>query len=336
MRQQVASFDWAANPLGPQEGWCPELRTVVEQVLDSGFPKAVCWGPSLITIHNDAFRPILGDKPNALGRPFYDVWAEAWDEIGPIANKAKRGESTFISDFPLTINRSGEPEDCHFTFCYSPLRLNDGSVGGMLDTVVETTATVAARANLEVANKELAHRLKNTLAIVQAVASQTLRRQCEPDAYTSFSKRLQALAHAHDVLLAQNWAQGSFRETIRDALGPTVSPERLHLTGPDFPIGSRTTMTLSMMLHELGSNAAKYGAMTTGDGTIAIEWTLENDQLVLHWVEAGGPEVAPPSQTGFGSRLIAMGLGGGSSANISFPPEGMEMKLTAPMTDLAH
>jgi hypothetical protein len=96
--------------------WPPELATVVAQVLDLHFPKALCWGPDLITIYNDAFRPILGDKPEALGRPFSEVWAEVWSDIGPIAQRAMEGTSTFIENYPLIIDRGNGPEQAYFTF----------------------------------------------------------------------------------------------------------------------------------------------------------------------------------------------------------------------------
>src|SRR4051794_20675278 len=134
MARMVREFDWAATPLGPQASWPLELKTAVNILLESRFPKAIVWGPALVTIYNDAFRPILGDKREALGRSFADVWAEAWDDIGPIAERAFAGEATFVEDFPLVIDRSGRPEQAWFTFCYSPVRLADGTVAGMMDT----------------------------------------------------------------------------------------------------------------------------------------------------------------------------------------------------------
>jgi hypothetical protein len=113
-------------------------------MLASRFPIYLVWGPRLITIYNDAFRPLLGAKPEALGRPFSEVWSEAWEEIGPIAERAFAGEATFIEDFPLTVERNGYPEEAFFTFCYSPVRDEVGRVAGFLDTVVETTAKVLA------------------------------------------------------------------------------------------------------------------------------------------------------------------------------------------------
>jgi hypothetical protein len=111
-------------------------------VLCLAFPQAIVWGPHLITLYNDAFIPILGDKPYALGRPFNQTWHEVWDQIGPIASAAFEGHATFIENYPLVIERGAGREQAYFTFCYSPIRDPLGKVVGLLDTVTETTATV--------------------------------------------------------------------------------------------------------------------------------------------------------------------------------------------------
>lgn len=335
MRQMVDGFDWSATPLGERGTWPSELEYAVQQLLDSKFPKALAWGASLTTIYNDAFRPILGKKPEALGRPFSSVWAEAWDEIGPIADAAFNGQSTFIEDFPVVINRNGAPERAYFTFCYSPVRLRNGRVGGMLDTVVETTRTVEVQQELKLANEELAHRLKNSLAIVQAIAHQTLRAN-DPEAYDSFSRRLEALGHAHTVLLQQNWSAGSMVRAVADSLKPNVDMDRVSISGPDIAIGSKSSMALSMMLHELSTNAAKYGAMSNADGRVEVCWTVTGHELNFDWVETGGPPVSPPAKTGFGSRLIKRGLGSSSKGELSFPAEGVRFKISVPVADLAR
>jgi len=117
MAKAVRAYDWHASVLGPLEAWPSSLKIAVGMMLNSTFPKCIVWGPELITIHNDAFLPILGDKPLALGRPFSDVWSEAWEAIGPIAARACAGEATFIEDFPLVVDRHGYPEQAYFTFC---------------------------------------------------------------------------------------------------------------------------------------------------------------------------------------------------------------------------
>ncbi len=199
MGARVRAHDWAATPLGPLEAWPPSLRTAVGMVLGSKFPACLVWGPHLTTIHNDAFRPILGAKPEALGRPFSEVWSEAWHEIGPIAGRALAGEATFIEDFPLAVERGGHPEEAFFTFCYSPVRDEAGRVAGFLDTVVETTGKVLAE-----------------------------RRQAF---LLRLEERLRGLADPHGVTLAAAGALGGHLGAARagygeiDAAGETVTVE---------------------------------------------------------------------------------------------------------------
>ena len=149
MAECIRNHDWATTPLGPLEHWPDALKTSVALCLASRFPQAVLWGPQLLTLHNDAFAQILGQKPLALGKPFSDVWQEAWADIGSMAQRALAGEAVFIEDFPLIIDRNGGPERAYFTFCYSPIRGHDGKVLGMLDTVTETTASVLANQRLK-------------------------------------------------------------------------------------------------------------------------------------------------------------------------------------------
>lgn len=123
------------------------------------------WGPERITLHNDAFLPLLGRNPLAQGQPFDEVWQEAWPAIGPFAERAYAGEATFIEDFSLVVHRSGFSEQTYFTFCYSPIRDDNGHVAGFLDTVIETTAKVRAEQRAKLINAELAHRIQNMLTI---------------------------------------------------------------------------------------------------------------------------------------------------------------------------
>jgi len=149
MAERIRNHDWATTSLGPLEQWPDALKTSVALCLASRFPQAVLWGPQLVTLHNDAFTPILGQKPLALGKPFSEVWQEAWADIDSMAQRALAGEAVFIEDFPLVIDRNGGPERAYFTFCYSPIRGHDGKVLGMLDTVTETTASVLANQRLK-------------------------------------------------------------------------------------------------------------------------------------------------------------------------------------------
>lgn len=174
MADRIRNHDWAGSPLGPLDTWPDVLKTTVALCLASRFPQAVMWGEQLITLHNDAFTPILGDKPSALGRPFSEVWHEAWPDIARMAARALGGEAVYIEDFPLIINRRGIPERAYFTFCYSPIRGHDGQVLGMLDTVTETTTSVVAN-----------HRLNFLDSLSRAAAEAT-----DPDRILATTTRL--------------------------------------------------------------------------------------------------------------------------------------------------
>ena len=329
MAQAVRAFDWASTPLGPAEQWPVELRTAAGLVLESGFPKALMWGPSLTTIYNDAFRPILGSKPEALGRSFHDIWAEAWDVLAPIAARALAGEPTFIENFEVELDRFGQLESGWFTFSYHPVRMADGSVGGVMDTVVETTATVRAQREAAMLRDELGHRLKNTLAIVQSIASRTFDDRRGMDA---FQARIRALGEAHDVLLQQQWTAAPIQRIV-DAL-LAVHGQRIDIAGPDVQLGPRSTVALSLVLHELATNAVKYGALSNSTGRVSLHWDLEANDLRMYWRESGGPAVVVPAQLGFGSRLIDMGLSGTGRVERRYPASGVEVDLRVARGDL--
>ncbi|UXN67875.1 sensor histidine kinase (plasmid) [Devosia neptuniae] len=306
MAEIVRTFDWSSTPLGPITNWPSPLRTVVNLMLESDFPKAIAWGPDLITIHNDAFLPILGEKPSAVGRPFSQVWSEAWDIIGPIAQDAFAGESTFIEDFPLIIERSSAPEQAYFTFCYSPIRGDDGQVMGMMDTVIETTQGVVARQTEAVLHKELAHRIKNVMAVTGAVVNSTLRHARTLDeARESIGNRLAALGKAQDMVT--DIGQGSeLSQLIRTGLAPyRLDWDRIGLSGPLVNLPSTQVIPFSLIIYELATNAAKYGALSSADGHLNISWSIsEQRQFSFRWKEGGLSGLREASRTGFGSQLL--------------------------------
>lgn len=144
MGRLVRSTDWSRTPLGPPENWPKSLKTMLGVVLGSRFPMLLWWGPDLLHLYNDAYRPILRDKhPASLGAPAARVWAEVWDVAGPMARSVQEGgQATWIEDLQLFINSEGIAEETYFTFSYSPVPGDDGRVGGVLNTVQETTAKV--------------------------------------------------------------------------------------------------------------------------------------------------------------------------------------------------
>jgi PAS domain S-box-containing protein len=156
MGARVRAHDWSTSPLGSIRVWPQSLRTALSVMLSSAFPSYLAWGPGLISFYNDAYVPILGTKPDALGRPFQEVWSEVWDQIAPITARAMAGEASYFEDFPFTLVRTGSPEQTWFTFSYSPIRDESGGVGGVLCTVHETTARIVGERERERLLQELA------------------------------------------------------------------------------------------------------------------------------------------------------------------------------------
>ncbi len=139
----MRAMDWSASPLGDPTGWPQSLRAVVSLILNSRFPMFVAWGPKLGFLYNDAYAAILGPRhPDAIGLPFRDIWPEIWSDIGPLVDRALAGEASFSEDLPLLMRRRGYDEQTWFTFSYSPVRDESGSVGGMYCACTETTSQV--------------------------------------------------------------------------------------------------------------------------------------------------------------------------------------------------
>jgi PAS domain S-box-containing protein len=143
----IRATDWTDTPLGSRDRWPLSMRTVVNLVVESQFPMALLWGPELILLYNDAYRAIAMDRhPRALGRPTREIWPEVWQISEPIfAATLRRGETTYLEDSLFPIDRQGRRDEAFFTLCYSPVRVEDGSVGGCLVTLLETTRRVRER-----------------------------------------------------------------------------------------------------------------------------------------------------------------------------------------------
>ncbi|WP_128563566.1 hybrid sensor histidine kinase/response regulator [Methylobacterium crusticola] len=152
----MRAHDWSASPLGPPESWPAPLQMTVSLMLGSAFPMFVAWGPGLGFLYNDAYIDVLGRKhPSALGGRFREIWEEIWSDVEPLVQRAMAGEATFSEDLPLRMQRKGFEEDTWFTFSYSPVREQDGTVGGMFCACTETTARVRAQAELQRREHEL-------------------------------------------------------------------------------------------------------------------------------------------------------------------------------------
>ncbi|MGX7707456.1 PAS domain-containing protein [Methylobacterium sp. Gmos1] len=217
-----------------------------------------------------------------------------------------------------------------------------GAFEGFAAVSHDISARKAAEAQQEILNRELSHRLKNTLAMVQAIAVQTLRNATDPAAAReALVARLVALGKAHDILLTGEGESADLRAVLEGALAihDDGRPGRFRLAGPPVQCGARAALSLALMAHELATNAVKYGALRMPEGYVTLDWTvdgLDAPVLALRWQEHGGPPVTPPTAKGFGSRLIERGLAGTVDGEVAthYPPEGVVCTLTAPLEEL--
>lgn len=329
MPQIIEEFDWAATPLGPRSGWSDALRTTYDIMMGTGFATCATWGPEQTFIYNAAYIPFLGKRhPDALGKPIAEVWHDVWDDIRPLVAKATAGERVYMEDMHLVMTRNGYPEDTYWTFSYSPLRDGD-QIMGMLDIAVETTTRVVAERDGALMMGETMHRLKNTLSVVLAIARQSLRGVSEKAAVYGFEQRLQALASAHDVLHRQDWSSADLEALIDAALAKLTDRSGYDLEGPPLKVSARVAQNVSLVFHELATNAIKHGAWSGGAGRVAVSWRLDAEQVRLEWRERGGPSVVSPEKKSFGSKLISGGLAGSGGVETHYHPEGLVVIFTA-------
>ncbi|OPY95419.1 histidine kinase [Bradyrhizobium sacchari] len=219
-------------------------------------------------------------------------------------------------------------------------------IGGILLLIGLTfavrMATTIARGEMlhDLLIEELNHRVKNTLALMQAIAVQTFR-SASRDERAKFEGRLGALAEAHNLLSQEKWAGSELRDVIARALRPFLlsNPDRIRMAGPAVPLSPRFAVVLSMIVHEIATNAAKYGALSNETGRVTLEWEVISEapkpRLRLIWTEMGGPPVTAPVQRGFGSRLIERSardqLGG--EATVDFLPRGVVCTVTCTLDE---
>ncbi|MGQ0443730.1 MAG: sensor histidine kinase [Beijerinckiaceae bacterium] len=241
----------------------------------------------------------------------------------------------------LRVRKDGSPVEISLTV--SPIKDSASHVIGASKIARDITERRRIEKHRTVLINELNHRVKNTLATVQSLASQTLRNaKSTADAREVLDARLLALAKAHDVLTREHWTGAGLNEVITEAID-AHSGERqaigVHAGGPDLRLRTKSALALSMALHELATNAVKYGALSAATGTVAIDWRIADDnppRFRLRWTETGGPPVEEPRRRGFGSRLVEAGLAQdlGGEVRLHFEKSGLICTIDAPSRKL--
>ncbi|WP_164467424.1 sensor histidine kinase [Caulobacter flavus] len=304
------------------------LMAVIEQVPVGVILAAIPGGELLV--YNTASSRIMGH--DMLGQTLEDYGSYGGvHEDGrayepheyPTARAVLHGET--VVDEPLRYRR---PDGELVTLSVSATPIDTPYDSYALCTFTDETRYLAALERATLLNNELSHRIKNLLATIQAISAQTFGSSPLRD---TFEQRLTALAAAHDLITGAAWA-GSLEELVRTALDPFLPGGRIGIEGPFVQLDDVQAVPFALALHELATNAAKYGALSGETGRVEIRWSLdEPDALSFEWREIGGPPVSPPSRRGFGSRMIERSLAGElkGSASLDFRREGLVCAIRA-------
>ena len=298
-----------------------------------------------VTTWNTGAARILGwQDDEILGRPVPVIWTPEDRVSGvPEAEMATALAKGRAQDERWHLRKDGSRFWANGLLM--PLRGDDGALLGFLKILRDRTAEREAEERRELLINELNHRVKNSLATVQSVAVQTLRNAKDTqEASALFEARLMALARAHDVLTQESWEGARLKAIVAGAVAPfqALADDRFDVKGPDVWVSPQFALALAMALHELGTNAVKYGALSNGSGRVEVVWSApgrgSGRRLILDWRESGGPPVKAPERRGFGSRLIERSLANdlGGEARLEFAPTGLvctiEAKLDWPAT----
>jgi PAS domain S-box-containing protein len=307
--------------------------------------------PALIWMTDETAEVVFANMhfDHLFGRPAAEMAGGGWESIVHPPD-LPAFQATFREAFEhrrpfraemRVVDRNGE---IRWLRCEGVPRLDDhGTFLGFTGCNVDVTDAKRAEEHLRLLINELNHRVKNTLATVQSIAMQSLRGlegEEAQSAKAAFEARLLALARAHDVLTRESWEGAELKTVVADAIRPLEAGEgqesRFAVSGPRLRLAPRLALSIAMALHELGTNAVKYGALSKEGGRVTITWTVQRRpelSLSLRWSESGGPPVTPPTRRGFGSRLIERSLARELAGRVEllYEPDGVVCIIEAPV-----
>jgi PAS domain S-box-containing protein len=256
------------------------------------------------------------------------------DEETHIIGRIRRGERV---EHYETVRQRKDGSLIDISLTVSPILNSHGQVIGASKIARDNSERRRADEHKTLLIHELNHRVKNTLATVQSLAMQSLR-DGKPSGRDDFEGRLIALSRAHDILTNENWQGSWLEEVVRQAMAPfSTNENRVAIEGPAVRLSPKQSLAISMALHELATNAAKYGALSGSQGKVRIAWTVSNGgepaRVLLNWSEEGGPTVEQPKKLGFGSRMISRSLANelSGAVDLEFRPEGVFCSMSTPI-----
>lgn len=292
----------------------------------------------LITSWNAGAQKIYGYAANdILGAPMSTLLAADQVDEWP-ANLARLRKGDSITNFDISRTTKNE-RAIHLSLTISPIRDAKGKIVGASAVGRDIAERKAAEERALLLMAELDHRVKNILAVVSSVVSQTLRSGGSPEILSGeIEGRITAIARAHNLLTNRGGTEGSLRDLIATEVRPYQQRNNVILTDDDVLLTSRASLTLALAVHELATNAAKYGCLSVAGGQLSVSWRVIDggglQQLEIEWREAGGPSVTPPKRRGFGTKLIEVSLvrGLGATVDRAFVETGVCCSIVIPFT----
>ena len=284
--------------------------------------------------------PMLGHSiADLLGRTDEDVLpAEARASVVAIKQEALASGQSRRTEFSISEGLGLRWHDLHI----EPLRNDAGEIIGLTCASVDLTERKEGEAHLRLLLRELTHRSKNLLAVIQAMARQTARHAGSIDGFLrQFGNRLQALAASHDLLVRESWYGASLNELVRSQLAVYLDglSQQVTIEGPEVALKPEAAQNLGLAIHELSANAARFGALSVPEGRVSVEWrggTGPNEGIELDWRERFGPRVKPRRKRGFGSTVIETNLTRALDAKVElmFDPEGLHCRVVIPASQM--
>jgi PAS domain S-box-containing protein len=291
----------------------------------------------IVQTWNDGARRLFGyEADEVIGQPITIlIPPERQEEEARILDRIGRGER--IEPFE-TVRRRKDGSLVDISLSVSPLHNIAGRVIGASKIARDVTERRKAHERQRLLINELNHRVKNTLAVVQSLARQSVRSETENPGYKQFEARLLTLSVAHNILTEEQWESADLAAIAARVVAPhCADPARVHISGPSLRVPPATALALAMAFHELCTNALKYGALSNETGQVRLEWAVAEDEaprrLRIRWQEAGGPPVAPPARKGFGTRLLLRGLARELEADVrhDFQDAGVVCTIDSPL-----
>ncbi|QIR84361.1 sensor histidine kinase [Paracoccus sp. AK26] len=290
------------------------------------------------TLVNPEYNKLIGNR-DVIGMPVREALPEVTEQgfFDLLDHVFTTGEAITRTSLRVLLRwrDQGPLEERFVDFVYQPIRDQDGTVAHIFVQGSDVTERVRAENHQRLLINELNHRVKNSLAAVQSIVTQTLRHATDPgQAAQAITARIMALSAAHNVLTQESWDSADLRTLAQAAIRPFQAPDRntIELEGPDMRVGPYAAISIALALHELGTNAVKYGALSVPGGTVLVRWNVSGQSVfTLEWIETGGPVVTKGDYRGFGSRLILQVLPDQlqGKAEVDFRPTGIVFKLTA-------